>query len=107
MPTTAKRKKQVQMMTSANKLDMRYGEALASYKKNNPPIKPGQYWCAYGKDGEVLRRVLILAPVPAFSSFSKTERSWIYEERPNKMMKEIRLSTCPEFNLRYVFKLEL
>lgn len=70
-------------------------------KSKNPRIEVNQRWIAYGKDGEISRRIRILAEHP--------DGGWIYMDEPSKMIKatayELRWFR-EEFNLRYVFELE-
>lgn len=79
---------------------------------NDPEIKPGQFWVARNESGEIMRRLLILAQYPddvgLQSVLQYEKRLWIYEEHRGKLFKTDvgRISTCAEFNLRYVFELE-
>lgn len=76
------------------------------YNRNDPPVKANQRWICFDREGEVYRRLRILAmhPDPDFDG----KRQWIYVDEAAKMrirhLGELRV--CPEFNLRYVFQLE-
>ena len=75
-------------------------EAHRRVQENDPPIEINQRWICRNAEGEVLRRLRILAKHP--------DGGWIYTDEPAKMIRltagEIRCA--PEFNLRYVFELE-
>lgn len=76
--------------------------------ENDPPVEPGQYWQCYNSDGEVMRRIRILAPDTFTMSHADgdAKREWIYQELSGKMHLNFgRLGICPEFNLRYIYKL--
>lgn len=83
------------------------------YKNNDPPVEPGQFWVAYMTNGDIGRKIRILAPYPDFGKINNLpgadlrRRSWLFEEHSGKMlhMDLGRIGVCPEFNLRYVFKL--
>lgn len=74
-------------------------------RENYPVIEPNQIWVARGSDRKISRRLRILAQMPEPTGFQEEGRAWIIEEKPSKMMSEIRIFKCPEFNLRYVFRL--
>lgn len=77
---------------------------------NNPPIKPNQFWYIKNEAGEFLRRIRIIAPYPwpVHDPRDETDRWWIIEAYPAKFTRTsiYELSKVPEFNIRYVFKLE-
>jgi hypothetical protein len=69
---------------------------LVTGVESDTQIEPGQVWAVYGESGKLLRRIRILAKHP-FND------CWIYE-RIGAYHGE--LGRIPEFNLRYVFRLE-
>lgn len=76
--------------------------------ENDPPVEPGQYWQIYNSNGEVLRRIRILAPdtftIGHDDGYAK--RGWLFQEHRGKMQTgHGRLGICPEFNLRYLYKM--
>jgi hypothetical protein len=77
-------------------------EALYAYQANDPPVEVDQRWEAFTADGEVTRRLRILALHPDPDNDGR--RRWIYAEEPARMKVEVgRLGICPEINLRIVF----
>lgn len=84
--------------------DPRFAETQRAYRENDPPVRVDQRWVAY-VDGEVFRRIRILAPHP--DPDTNGGRLWITKDEPAKMSRtELWLNVTPEFNLRYVFELE-
>jgi hypothetical protein len=83
----------------------RFAETQKAYRENDPPIEVNQIWSAPDVFGKCLRRVRVMAIHP---DTDKGKRLWITQDVPGGMMKTdfYRLQACPEFNLRYVFKLE-
>jgi hypothetical protein len=72
---------------------------------NDPPIEPLQIW-SIKKGKEVLRSIRILAEHPA-PPFAEPGRAWICEELAGKVrLRKGELSIWPEFNLRYVLRLQ-
>lgn len=72
---------------------------------NDSPIEANQIWVARA-NRKIIRRVRVLAQMPVPTGYNnENQRVWILEEKPSPMMSERRLFTCPEFNLRYVFRL--
>jgi hypothetical protein len=87
----------------------RHRHAALACAFNAPPIEVNQVWCGYDGDGVLLRRVRILAPYPDPIPAPSTNRAWIYMDLPGGRLNRLSLNelrVCPEFNLRYVFKLE-
>jgi len=80
-----------------------FSQVLSEMKANDPLIEVNQVWSCKNTNGEIIRKLRILAQYP-----NDKEKTWIYEELPSKMNKlgMRRIETCPEFNLRYVFDLE-
>lgn len=78
---------------------------------NNPPIEIGQIWeSSTTETGKVLRRVMILASYPECGRVKPTgldHKLWLYEEMAadRRHVEVGRLGICPEFNLRYIFRL--
>lgn len=72
---------------------------------NDPEIKPMQLW-AIKKDGKILRSFLILAldPFP----MKNDPKCWIYRDMGGTMKtgRFHEVNVCPEFNLRYIAKIE-
>ena len=85
-------------MTNTSK----FYETQQAVKNNDPPIEINQRWVAY-VDGEVFRRIRILAKHP--------DDGWIFCDELANMKLEYpgpyNMNICPEFNLRYVFELEV
>lgn len=78
-------------------------------KENDPPIEVGQFWVAVNSTtGVVNRRIRILGRyLTDNKSILKESNMWIYQEHPGSMRTETgRIGVCPEFNLRYIFRLE-
>lgn len=71
---------------------------------NDPPVEVGQIWIAEDGEQRLLRRIEILGQYP--KTTVQDGRIWIFEEKESLMNKHglRELGTCPEFNLRYVFK---
>lgn len=85
----------------------RFTRTQDAYRENDPPVEVNQIWSAPGNDGEIFRRVRILAPYP--DPDKNGGRLWITQDAPSKFLKnrtERPLNISPEFNLRYVFTLE-
>lgn len=74
-------------------------------KENSPAIEVNQIWVARGSDRKIRRRLRVLAQMPEPTGYEENGRVWIMEEKPSPMMRERRVFTCPEFNLRYIFTL--
>lgn len=73
---------------------------------NKPAVEPNQVW-SIKKDGVALRRLRIMALHP--DTDNDGGRKWIVAELPGKMRPHVwpdSLNTIPEFNLRYVFRVE-
>ena len=87
--------------------DHRLAETREAYLANDPPIEVNQRWVCFRESGEVFRRLRILAPHPDPDQTDGTRR-WIYHDEPAgmKMVDHYVLRDLPEFNLRYVFRLE-
>lgn len=87
--------------------DNRLADAKSAYIENDPPIEVNQRWVCFNQEGEVFRRIRIMASHPDGDS-QTGERMWIYVDEPAKMRRVNygELRSCPEFNLRYVFTLE-
>lgn len=82
-------------------------ETQREVETNDPPIEVGQYWFCKSK-GKILRRLRIIAEHP-FPDYAEKGRAFIYEEHRSEMLKTRplhELGVIPEFNLRFVFKLE-
>lgn len=84
----------------------RFTETQRAYRENDPPVGVNQRWIAYDSEGDVFRRIRILAPYPDLDT--NGGRLWITMDERAKMKRDsyLDLSICPEFNLRYVFELE-
>lgn len=68
-------------------------------KNNNPPIEVNQEWAAFSENGNVNRKVRILAKHP-------DEDYWIVEDLQSKLIPNPSgMTKIPEFNLRYVMQL--
>jgi hypothetical protein len=75
-----------------------YDEVRQQVSDNDPPVEVNQYWVALDNDGNVIRRIRILAPHP--------DGGWIFKDESMIRLDLGRMSITPEFNLRYVFELE-
>jgi hypothetical protein len=73
---------------------------------NDPPVEVGQIWIARGKGRKIIRRMQILASLRSDLAPNRNGRWWIVRDLPSKMMRASHISTIPEFNLRYVFRLQ-
>jgi len=68
-------------------------------KNNDPPIEVNQEWTAHDENGNVIRKVRILAKHP-------DEDYWIVEDLQSKLIPNPSgMTKIPEFNLRYVMQL--
>src|SRR5574339_398943 len=85
----------------------RHRETVRACNDNDPPIEVNQVWSATDQNGQILRRLRILALHPDPDTYSNS-RNWIYCDIPGGRMRTELHSprVCPEFNLRYVFTLE-
>lgn len=84
----------------------RFVRAQKGYRENDPPVKVNQRWVCMNAEGEVFRRIRILAAHPDLDT--NGGRLWITQDEPAKMKRTsyLDLHISPEFNLRYVFELE-
>lgn len=75
-------------------------------KANDPSIEPNQIWEAK-YERKVIRRLRVLAQMPEPTGYREKGRAWIMQELGGGTMNtEIgRIFVCPEFNLRYIFRL--
>jgi len=79
---------------------------------NDPPIEAGQIWRGYDNRGRILRSIRILGLYPdgeeALHSRAEPGNLWLYEDQGKGLLKTSvgYISVCPEFNLRYVFRLK-
>jgi len=78
----------------------KFSETQKAIKENDPPIEVDQRWICLNDNGEVYRRIRIIAKHP--------DGDWIICDEPAKMKTSYygELRRCPEFNLRYVMQLE-
>lgn len=74
-------------------------------KANDPAIKANQVWVARNSKRQIVRRIRILAEMPKPTGISPRSKAWIFQELSSKMRFGGELGICPEFNLRYVFRL--
>lgn len=77
-----------------------YQQAQYGCRENRPAIEVNQRWVGYNKEGQVFRRVRILAKHP--------DGGWIIKDEPAIIKRDnyALLTVCPEFNLRLVFEIE-
>jgi hypothetical protein len=81
-------------------------DAIEAYKQNDPPVEVDQVWSIYNDERELLRRIRIVAPDP---DGCEGKRAWFYRDMPGGKMNRLdlsRIGSCPEINLRYVFRWE-
>jgi len=82
----------------------RFVRTQDAYRENDPPVEVNQFWVARNAEGEILRKVRILARHP---DTIDDKRVWITRDEPvGKLGTDHYMRDCPEFNLRYVFELE-
>ena len=73
--------------------------AQRQVEENSPPIEVNQEWAVFNENGNVLRKIRILAKHP-------DKDYWIIEDLQSKLLPcPNGMSKIPEFNLRYVFQL--
>lgn len=84
--------------------ESKYEAARSAVRANNPPIEVNQRWVAFNARGEVFRKLRILAPHPDGGWITIDEPSIMTRQRP---LFDYRIGCTPEFNLRYVFQLEV
>lgn len=81
----------------------RFKETQRMVRENDPPIELDQRWVAYDKHGDVFRRLRIVG--------KHVDDYWLFQDEPAKMKASFsyynEVRPIPEFNLRYVFELEL
>jgi len=77
-------------------------ETKRQIAEQDPPIEVDQYWVAKNADGEVIRKIRVLAKHP------DGENNWIYTDLPSRLIKHDlgRMGIFPEYNLRRIFELE-
>ncbi|HYT40939.1 MAG TPA: hypothetical protein VEP90_01215 [Methylomirabilota bacterium] len=74
-------------------------DVQAAVANNDPPIEVNQEWAAFNDNGNVIRKVRILAKHP-------DQDYWIVEDLKSKLIPySIGMTKIPEFNLRYVMQL--
>lgn len=81
-------------------------EVRLQYLNNNPPIEVNQRWICFNKEGEVYRRVRILAIHPDLDKSGKRQLIYVDEPAKLKLFSYGTPRICPEFNLRYIFELD-